>query len=76
MNKKLKETGLIEFEAWDTKKEMFTNFMIIDNMFRFMDKVTGVWIRDDEQKRFKLLQNTGCIDKAGKRIENEVENVT
>lgn len=47
----------IDFKAWDTKKEMFTNFMIIDNMFKFMDKTTGVWIRDDEQKRFKLLQN-------------------
>lgn len=66
----------IEFKAWDTEREMFTNFMIIDNMFRFMDKVTGVWIRDDEQKRFKLLQNTDGMDKALKRIENEVEDVT
>lgn len=73
MNKKLKETGKIEFEAWDSKKEMFTNFMIIDNMLKFMDRVTGVWIRDDEQKRFKLLQNTGCMDKELKRIENEVK---
>ena len=48
----------IDFKAWDTKKEMFTNFMIIDNMLKFMDKTTGVWIRDDEQKRFKLLQNS------------------
>lgn len=47
----------IEFKAWDSEKEMFTNFIIVDNMFKFMDKVTGVWLRDDEQKRFKLLQN-------------------
>lgn len=30
--------------------------MIIDNMFYCMDKFTGVWIRDDEQERFKLVQ--------------------
>ncbi len=50
------ETRKIEFKAWDSEKEMFTNFIIIDNMFKFMDKVTGVWLRDDEQKRFRLLQ--------------------
>lgn len=51
------EMRKIEFKAWDSEKEMFTNFIIIDNMFKFMDKVTGVWLRDDEQKRFRLLQN-------------------
>ncbi len=55
-NKTLEEIRKIEFKAWDSEKEMFTNFIIVDNMFRFMDKVTGVWLRDDEQKRFRLLQ--------------------
>ena len=52
-----------DFKAWDTKREMFTNFMIIDNMLKFMDKVTGVWFRDDEQKRFKLLQSGEKLSK-------------
>nr|DAL22699.1 MAG TPA_asm: hypothetical protein [Caudoviricetes sp.] len=46
----------IDFKAWDSKKHIWTNFMIIDNMFYGMDKFTGVWIRDDEQERFKLVQ--------------------
>ncbi len=58
----------IDFKAWDTKKEMFTNFMIVDNMLKFMDKFTGAWLRDDEQERFKLLQNTGLYDKNGIEI--------
>lgn len=53
----------IDFKAWDTKRKMFTNFMIIDNMLKFMDKTTGVWFRDDEQKRFKLLQNNKKLSK-------------
>lgn len=56
------EMRKVDFKAWDTKRKMFTNFMIVDNMFKFMDKVTGVWFRDDEQNRFKLLQNTGFRD--------------
>lgn len=51
----------VDFKAWDTEKEVFTNFMIVDNMLKFMDKFTGVWFRDDEQKRFKLLQNTESV---------------
>lgn len=58
----------VDFKAWDTKNETFTNFMITDNMLKFMDKLTGVWFRDDEQKRFKLLQNTRLKDKNGKEI--------
>lgn len=46
----------IDFKAWDSKKHIWTNFMIIDNMFYGMDKFTGAWIRDDEQARFKLVQ--------------------
>ena len=49
----------VSFKAWDTKRKMFTNFIIVDNMFKFMDKVTGVWFRDDEQKRFKVMKATG-----------------
>lgn len=44
----------INFKAWDSKMCIWTNFMIIDNMFYGMDKFTGVWVRDDDQKRFKL----------------------
>lgn len=47
----------INFIVWDSKKRVWTNFMILDNMFYGMDKFTGVWIRDDEQKRFKLKQD-------------------
>ena len=46
----------IDFKVWDSKKNIWTNFMIIDNMFCGMDKFTGVRIRDDEQNRFKLVQ--------------------
>lgn len=58
----------VSFKAWDTKNEMLTNFMIIDNMLQFMDKATGVWIRDDKQERFKLLAYTGLNDKKGREI--------
>lgn len=44
----------INFKVWDSKMCIWTNFMIIDNMFYGMDKFTGVWVRDDDQKRFKL----------------------
>lgn len=47
----------IDFKAWDSEKQIWTNFMIIDNMVYGMDKFTGVWIRDDEQVRFKLVQD-------------------
>ena len=47
----------IDFKAWDSEKQIWTNFMIIDNIFYGMDKFTGVWIRDDEQVRFKLVQD-------------------
>lgn len=58
----------IKFRAWDTQKTMFTNYIIVDNMLKFMDKVTGAWLRDDEQERFKLMQYTGFKDVDGKEI--------
>ncbi len=57
-----------EFKAWDKQKKMWTNWKCYDNMFYFMDKYTGVWIRDDEFKRFVLLQCTGQKDKEGTEI--------
>ena len=68
MKDRPEEMRQIEFKAWDSEKEVFTNFMIVDNVFKFMDKFTGVWFRDDEQKRFKLLQNTDYIDENGKEL--------
>lgn len=68
MKDRPEEMRKIEFKAWDSEKEVFTNFMIVDNVFKFMDKFTGVWFRDDEQKRFKLLQNTDYIDENGKEL--------
>lgn len=58
----------IEFRAWDKNKQMWTNWKCYDNMFYFMDKNTGVWIRDDEFKRFVLLQYTGLKDSKGVEI--------
>lgn len=57
-----------KFRAWDMKKNIFTNYQIIDGMLRFMDKFTGVWIRDDNQDRFVLIQSTGLKDKNGVEI--------
>ena len=37
-------------------------------MLYFMDKFTGVWIRDDNKNRFILMQSTGMFDKNGKEI--------
>lgn len=58
----------IKFKAWDSKEETFTNFKIIDNKISFADRAENSWVRDDEQKRFKLLQNTGYIDENGREI--------
>lgn len=52
----------LNFKVWDSKFDIWTNFMIIDNMFFAIEPFTRVWIRDDEQERFKL-----------KRTKKEVE---
>lgn len=58
----------ITFRAWDKVKEIFTNYQIVDGMLYFMDKNTGVWERDDKEKRFILMQSTGLQDKNGIEI--------
>lgn len=58
----------LKFRVWDKKKDIFTNYQIVDNMLYFMDKFTGVWIRDDNQDRFALMQSTGLFDKYGVEI--------
>ena len=52
----------IKFRAWDKDKKIWTNWKCYDNVFYFMDKNTGVWIRDDGFKRFELIQYTGLKD--------------
>lgn len=58
----------LKFRAWDKTKEIFTNYQIVDDMLYFMDKLTGVWKRDDNQDRFVLMQSTGYKDKKGTEI--------
>lgn len=57
-----------KFRAFDKKKEVFTNYQIVDDVVKFMDKFTGAWHSDDERKRFELMQSTGLKDKNGKEI--------
>lgn len=57
-----------EYRAWDKKTKIFTNYQIVDNMLYFMNKFKGVWIRDDNQDRFVLMQSTGLKDKNGVEI--------
>ena len=58
----------LKFRAWDKKKKMFTNYQIVDDMLYFMDKITGVWLRNDNQDRFALMQSIGLKDKNGVEI--------
>ena len=58
----------LKFRAYDKKKNTFTNYQIVDDMLYFMDKFTGVWIRDDNKDRFALMQSTGLFDKYGVEI--------
>ena len=58
----------LKFRTYDKKKNTFTNYQIVDDMLYFMDKFSGVWIRDDNQDRFALMQSTGLFDKNGKEI--------
>ena len=61
----------LKFRAYDKKKNTFTNYQIVDDMLYFMDKFSGVWIRDDNQDRFALMQSTGLFDKNRKEIFEE-----
>lgn len=54
-----------KFRACEEEKNTWTNWKCYDNMFYFMNKYTGVWIRDDEFERFTLMQYTGLKDKNG-----------
>ena len=58
----------IKFMAWDKEKKMWTNWECYDNVFFFMDKNAGVWIRDDEFNRFSLIQYTGLKDKEEREV--------
>lgn len=64
-NDKIKK---VDFKVWDTKNKILTKFIIVDNMFYFLDKFTGAWIRDDNQERFKLMQNVGYKDDNGQEM--------
>lgn len=61
----------LKFRAYSKKKNTFTNYQIVDDMLYFMDKFSGVWIRDDNQDRFALMQSTGLFDKNRKEIFEE-----
>jgi len=58
----------IKFKAWDKQKKVWTNWKCYDNMFYFMDKYIGTWLRDDRFERFLLIQYTGLNDKHDKEI--------
>lgn len=57
----------IKFRAFDSKRKSFTNYQIMDDLILFLEKHTGCWLSNKEN-RFELMRYTGLKDKKGKEI--------